>query len=67
MKEFIEERLNLVRQLADKGDPFTKVRLLNLAERYDEQLHPKPSRATRKINMPIGISTPPSMRSSERG
>jgi hypothetical protein len=33
MKEFIEERM-----LADKADPFTKVRLVKLAERYDEQL-----------------------------
>jgi hypothetical protein len=38
MKEFIEERARLVRLLADKADPFTKVRLLKLAEKYDEQL-----------------------------
>ena len=38
MKEFIEERARLVRLLADKADPFTKVRLLKLAERYDDQL-----------------------------
>ena len=28
MNEFIAERLKLVRQLADKADPFTKIRLL---------------------------------------
>ena len=38
MNAFIEERARLVRLLADKADPFTKVRLLKLAERYDEQL-----------------------------
>jgi hypothetical protein len=38
MNAFIEERVRLVRLLADKADPFTKVRLLKLAERYDEQL-----------------------------
>ena len=38
MKEFIEGRARLVRMLAHKADPFTKDRLLKLAERYDEQL-----------------------------
>jgi hypothetical protein len=38
MNEFIEERARLVRILADKADPFTKVRLVELAEKYDEQL-----------------------------
>ena len=32
MKTFIEERARLVRLLADKADPFTKVRLVKLAE-----------------------------------
>jgi len=36
--EFIEGRARLVRMLAHKADPFTKDRLLKLAERYDEQL-----------------------------
>lgn len=38
MKQFIEERVRLIRLMADKADPFTKVRLLKLAERYDERL-----------------------------
>src|SRR5215469_8287730 len=32
MKEFLEERLRLVRSLAKKADPFTKRRLLELAD-----------------------------------
>ena len=36
--EFFAERVKLVRQLADRADPFTKIRLLKLAERYDERL-----------------------------
>jgi hypothetical protein len=50
MNEFIAERLKLIRQLADKADPFTKIRLLRLAKRYDEQLRP-PSKVVRE---PIG-------------
>jgi hypothetical protein len=54
MKAFIEECARLVRLLGDKADPFTKVRLVKLAEKYDEQLGlgPKPARQ-RKI--PIGL------------
>jgi hypothetical protein len=33
MDEFIEERAKLVRWLAERADPFTKIRLLNLAEK----------------------------------
>jgi hypothetical protein len=38
MEEFIEERAKLVRSLADKADPFIKVRLIMLAERYEHEL-----------------------------
>ena len=38
MEEFIEERAKLVRSLADRADPFIKVRLLKLAERYEHEL-----------------------------
>ena len=38
MDEFMAERVELVRQLADKADPFTKIHLLKLAERYDNRL-----------------------------
>jgi hypothetical protein len=55
MNAFIEERARLVRLLADKADPFTKVRLLKLAERYDEQLG-LVSKTARPRKMPIGLS-----------
>jgi len=38
VQKFIEERVKIVRSLADKADPFTKRRLLALADRYDRQL-----------------------------
>jgi hypothetical protein len=38
MEEFIEERAKLVRSLADRADPFIKVRLIKLAERYEHEL-----------------------------
>lgn len=34
-KDFNKERAILVRDLADKADPFTKKRLLDLANRYE--------------------------------
>jgi hypothetical protein len=37
-EEFIAERARLVRSLADKADPFIKVRLIELAERYEREL-----------------------------
>jgi hypothetical protein len=54
MNEFIEERARLVRVLADKADPFTKVRLVKLAEKYDERLG-LGSRPARQRKMPIGL------------
>jgi hypothetical protein len=64
MDEFIAERVKLVRQLADRADPFTKIRLLKLAERYDETLG-LPSKAVRQSRVPIGLP-PISIGSSER-
>ena len=52
MNEFIEERARLVRMLADKADPFTKVRLVKLAEKYDEQLG-LGSKPARERKLPI--------------
>jgi hypothetical protein len=40
--------------LADKADPFTKVRLVKLAEKYDERLGLL-SKPTRHRKMPIGL------------
>ena len=54
MKEFIEGRARLVRMLAHKADPFTKDRLLKLAERYDEQLG-LGSKPARQPKIPIGL------------
>jgi hypothetical protein len=64
MNAFIEERARLVRLLADKADPFTKVRLVKLAERYEEQLR-LGSKNARPRKIPIG---PPqvSISASER-
>ena len=64
MNEFIEERARLVRLLADKADPFTKVRLLKLAERYDDQLDLR-SKAVRQSKIPIGLA-PINIGTSER-
>jgi len=38
MEEFIEERVKLIRSLADKADPFINPRLIRLAERYEHEL-----------------------------
>jgi len=42
-KDFNKERAVLVRDLADKADPFTRKRLLDLATRYDAGLPVKTS------------------------
>lgn len=34
-EEFSEQRVRLIRDLADKADPFTKQRLLDLLKRYN--------------------------------
>ena len=55
MNEFIEERARLVGLLADKADPFTKVRLVKLAEKkYDEQLG-LVSKPARHRKIPVGL------------
>jgi hypothetical protein len=64
MDEFIEERAKLVRWLADRADPFTKIRLLKLAKTYDDRLA-LPSKAVRQSKTPIGL-LPVSIGSSER-
>lgn len=54
MDEFLEQRAKLVRWLAERADPFTKIRLLNLAERYEDRLGLRP-RAMRQRKVPIGL------------
>jgi len=39
--DFNKERAILVRDLADKADPFTKKRLIDLAKRYEAGLRVK--------------------------
>ena len=55
--EYFIEQSRRVRELADKADPFTKKRLLALAESYDARLG-RPSRATRQIPS-VAISNQP--------
>jgi hypothetical protein len=54
MDKFIEERAKLIRWLAERADPFTKIRLLSLAEKYEDRLGLRP-RAFRQRNVPIGL------------
>jgi len=53
MSEFAEERAKVIRSMAST-DPFTKLRLLALAQRYESQLG-KPSRAVREIQTPATL------------
>jgi hypothetical protein len=39
-EEFRKQRARTVRALADKADPFTKRRLLDLASRYEQPSRP---------------------------
>ena len=47
----IKELADRCRRLAEGADTFTKRRLLDLAERYDDRLN-RPSRATRSLGVP---------------
>jgi hypothetical protein len=64
MSEFIEERTRVIRSMASTADPFTKLRLMALAEKYERQLG-KPSRAVREIQTPARLP-PVGISSSER-
>jgi hypothetical protein len=46
--EYFIEQSRRVRSIADQADPFTKKRLLALAESYDARLG-RPSRVTRQL------------------
>jgi len=60
MKEFLEERLRLVRAIAEKADPFTKRRLLELADSYEGRigLTSKASRQLRQIDLSAAPNKP---------
>ena len=46
-----KQQAERIRVMADNADPFTRKRLLDLAERYDAKLG-RPSRATRQLRLP---------------
>jgi hypothetical protein len=46
--EYFTEQASRVRSMAETADPFTKKRLLALAETYDAKLR-RPSRASRQL------------------
>jgi hypothetical protein len=48
---FLKEQADRCRRLAENADKFTKRRLLDLAEKYDDRLN-RPSRATRSLGVP---------------
>jgi hypothetical protein len=49
-EEYFKEQSRRVRTIAENADPFTKKRLLALAEGYDARLG-RPSRATRQLQL----------------
>lgn len=57
-REFYRQQAQRVRDLAEKGDPFTRRRLLDLASRYDVRAG-SPSTASRMIERPLPRITPP--------
>jgi hypothetical protein len=54
VEEFIRERAKVVRLLADKADPFIKIRLIKLAERYERELQNR-SRTVSGNKTPAGV------------
>ncbi len=49
--DYFKQQADRIRAMSEKADPFTKKRLLDLAERYDAKLV-RPSRATRQLRLP---------------
>lgn len=52
--EFYRQQAQRVRDLADMADPFTRKRLLDLADQCDAKIN-KPSRASRMIERPLPL------------
>jgi hypothetical protein len=50
--DFYKQQAQRVRDLAEKADPFTKKRLLDLADKYDAKAG-QPTRASRIVERPI--------------
>jgi hypothetical protein len=57
-REFYRQQAQRVRDLAEKADPFTKQRLLDLAGRYDAKAG-SPSKASKTIERPLPRTPPP--------
>jgi hypothetical protein len=57
-REFYRQQAQRVRDLAEKADPFTRRRLLDLAGRYDARAG-SPSMASRMIERPLPRTTQP--------
>jgi hypothetical protein len=51
---FLKAQADRCRSLAEIADQFTKRRLLDLAERYEDRLG-LPSRASRSLGIPVGL------------
>jgi hypothetical protein len=51
---FLKEQADRCRQLAENADQFTKRRLLDLAEKYEDRLG-RPSRASRALGIPSSL------------
>jgi hypothetical protein len=62
--EYFKERALVVRTIADKADPFTKKRLLALADKYDARFG-GPSRASRQLPS-VTINDQQSTKETER-
>jgi hypothetical protein len=51
---FLKEQADRCRRLAENADPFTRRRLLDLAEKYEDRLD-RPSRASRTLGIPASL------------
>ena len=65
-EEFFRQQAQRARDLAGQADPFTRKRLLDLADRYDVK-GGKPSRASRIIERPLPISRVGPVRHGQSG
>ena len=55
-QEFYRQQAQRARDLAERADPFTRKRLLDLADGYDVK-GGGPSRASRAIERPVSVSS----------
>ncbi|MCK1656635.1 MULTISPECIES: hypothetical protein [unclassified Bradyrhizobium] len=58
-QEFYQGLAHRVRTLAERADPFTRRRLLDLAKRYDAKSGQPPSPAAAERPLPVPRTTPP--------